>query len=437
MFRVLKAIIRLFLFPIIMVWSASELLFMRSRKIADGGQIYIGSKVVEYSLLAHELKVAKSRVSSVLNNSEVTYVFICHEMAGRELVVDGTNIYLVGTRVLGRRLLKFYSYSGSFTSKLFQAPLLGMYLLKIINRGYENHALFCRSEFAGLGLRLAGLFRPKLLQYYYGIDSGIWWYFHRNDSIGLFKKYLGFLRVLLIDGIVARNCSNVFSMPGQLDYHLMLGIEKSRIRFVRLASAHDIKVVSKRVTRSVLESEPYFLWVGRFIPSRYLDDTLHAFAIYRARGGQSRLKVAGDGSSVEEKRLRILVKELSITDSVDFEGMLNFGELEPLYQNAIGLLNLFSGASLIEAAQFELPVIVYANELQQDLVIDGFSGLQADFGDFQTIAEWMMQLERDVEFSSFLGGNLKDILGTRKSDVLPRALQEYSRKPSALDESLN
>lgn len=104
-----------------------------------------------------------------------------------------------------------------------------------------------------------------------------------------------------------------------------------------------------------------------------------------------------NGSYVEQLRSR--AKTLGITDQVRFAGRVPHEELVKYYQNADLLVNpSFSesfGMTLVEAMASELPVIGSRVGGMREIVDEGRTGLLAEAGDVNGLAEAMVSLLKD------------------------------------------
>ena len=120
--------------------------------------------------------------------------------------------------------------------------------------------------------------------------------------------------------------------------------------------------------------------------------------------------IVGDGNSREN--LENLATELGIRDSVDFVGRKSGDELVAyfkacdVYVHTPKVLDLkFEGFGIVylEASACERPIVATDAGGIRDAVIDGETGLIADDGDVQGIADRVMQLLEDPALASKMG----------------------------------
>jgi colanic acid/amylovoran biosynthesis glycosyltransferase len=141
----------------------------------------------------------------------------------------------------------------------------------------------------------------------------------------------------------------------------------------------------------------------RLIEKKGLDDTLQAFAAFRALHPRARLTIAGEGPllpSLEELR-----EKLGLKDSVQFAGFLNGADLCSLYhsahvflhpsrmtgdQNQEGIPN-----SMLEAMATGLPVAATLHGGIPEAVRDGISGFLTAERDREALFESLKKLTQD------------------------------------------
>ncbi len=119
--------------------------------------------------------------------------------------------------------------------------------------------------------------------------------------------------------------------------------------------------------------------VGRLTTSKRVDVLIRAFTKARYVLPELRLEVIGEGP--EEPRLRALVAELGVSDSVTFRGRISDEELVEAYRRARLVVSASIsegwGMSLTEAAACGTPAVATDIAGHRDAVQDGRSGLLA------------------------------------------------------------
>lgn len=105
---------------------------------------------------------------------------------------------------------------------------------------------------------------------------------------------------------------------------------------------------------------PYFLCVGSIEPRKNLVTVLHAFARYRAAGGEARLVAVGPGGW-RNKDFYDLLDALKLRDHIHFTGYVPEDQMPSLYAHALALLYPSSyegfGLPIVEAMAAGCPVV--------------------------------------------------------------------------------
>jgi len=115
----------------------------------------------------------------------------------------------------------------------------------------------------------------------------------------------------------------------------------------------DIRSIARQVRREQLT----LLWAGRIEPQKGLSIAVHALAA--CKNPRIRLLVAGIGT--EQRRMKGLVRELGVTDQVEFLGRVAHERIKLLFQNSdafvfTSLRDSF-GSVVLEALAHGLPVV--------------------------------------------------------------------------------
>jgi glycosyltransferase involved in cell wall biosynthesis len=126
-------------------------------------------------------------------------------------------------------------------------------------------------------------------------------------------------------------------------------------------------------------TEPNFLYVGRLAPSKRIDHTIRALAMFRQSTGAGTLCLVGSGSDKYLHSLIRLADQLGIADSVLFRGRVPSSEKYRLMAGAHSLLmtSVREGWGLVvsEANACGTPAIVYDVPGLRDSVRDESTGL--------------------------------------------------------------
>lgn len=118
-----------------------------------------------------------------------------------------------------------------------------------------------------------------------------------------------------------------------------------------------------------------FLHVGRFSNQKNHDCLIRSFSNLIKDCPNCRLNLIGIGEN--EKKIKVLVKELGLTDNVCFLGLQENVNKFMVESDAFILTSFYEGVpiSLIEAMGSGLPCIVTRVGGMQEMIIDGSSGL--------------------------------------------------------------
>src|SRR5690554_1965109 len=128
--------------------------------------------------------------------------------------------------------------------------------------------------------------------------------------------------------------------------------------------------------------------IGRLVALKRLDQALMAFRPVVARNPRARLLIFGEGP--DEQRLRSLVAELGIRDSVEFRGHQADAADQLNEAAALVLTSTYEGQPLVilEALARGCPVVSYdINFGPSDMVIDGVNGMLVPDGDVEAMTD--------------------------------------------------
>lgn len=150
-------------------------------------------------------------------------------------------------------------------------------------------------------------------------------------------------------------------------------------------------------------SQPYLLYVGGLDPNKNLVNLIEGFAIYRKKGGKSRLVIAGQ-STFYRTVLERLVTQIGIQEDCSFLGFVPDAALPVLYRSAQSVLMpsplegfglpaleaMACGTSVIAANAGALPEVV------------GDAALLVDHDSASAFSDAMMMLQEDQELRTRL-----------------------------------
>lgn len=176
---------------------------------------------------------------------------------------------------------------------------------------------------------------------------------------------------------------------------------------------HDIAVIPNGVDTQQLRpgeaghrfGTPTLLYLGRLKRYKRVDLPIRAVAALRRSGAQVKLVVAGTGD--DERRLRQLVDELDIADSVEFRGYVTEEEKLELFRRAwVHVLTSPKegwGITNLEAAACGTPTIASDSPGLRDSVVHGETGFLVPHGDVAALTERLRQVLGDDGLRAALG----------------------------------
>jgi glycosyltransferase involved in cell wall biosynthesis len=133
----------------------------------------------------------------------------------------------------------------------------------------------------------------------------------------------------------------------------------------------------------------YILSAGRFAAHKRLDKTFQALA---ALGRDDvKLRLVGEGDSVEEQEVDGLIRELGLQDRVERLGKVPYNELIRLMQSSHVLLSTSEeegfGVVFVEAMATGLPIVAMRLGAIPEVVPDQKAGFLVESGDIPQIVE--------------------------------------------------
>jgi glycosyltransferase involved in cell wall biosynthesis len=166
-------------------------------------------------------------------------------------------------------------------------------------------------------------------------------------------------------------------------------------------------------------------WLGRMTEIKRADDLIRAFASVRRRGLQADLLLVGDGPL--RRALTDLAAELGVLEHCHFTGYRSdVGEIYAAV-DAFSLTSANEGtpATIIEAQAAGLPVVATNVGGVADVVRDGESGILAEAGDVEAVADGLARLAEDAGLRRQLGEFGRTFVMGRYS--VPRLVDDVDR----------
>jgi glycosyltransferase involved in cell wall biosynthesis len=200
------------------------------------------------------------------------------------------------------------------------------------------------------------------------------------------------------------------------EFHIRAGLPADKIVTIHYGLDESPSAPSEvtPVEVGIAEDAPLVLAIGRLIEQKDHATLLRAFARVHEQRPAARLAILGWGPL--EGATRALAARLGLADTV-----LVAGRVEP--RDWLTRADVFAhtsrwegfGIALLEAMLSGLPVVATRVSAIPEIVVDGETGLLAEPGDDQRLAEALLELLQDTERREALGS------AGRK-----RALEEFS-----------
>jgi colanic acid/amylovoran biosynthesis glycosyltransferase len=156
---------------------------------------------------------------------------------------------------------------------------------------------------------------------------------------------------------------------------------------------------------------PIFITVGRFTAKKAPQLTIKAFLKVLDKIPNAQMIMIGDGELWEESKQ--LVNELNISDKIDFQGKKSPEQIaEQLREARIFVQHsriAENGDSegtpntILEASATGLPIVSTRHAGIKDAVVHGETGFLVEEGDWETMADYMIQLAQDPALCGKMG----------------------------------
>ena len=231
----------------------------------------------------------------------------------------------------------------------------------------------------------------------------IYVHFHGFDATEykILEKYkIGYEKMfMLADGIIVVSTD----MKKQL---MSLGAKEEKIFLNPYGVDTSIFYNSKSVKK-----EQIFVAVGRFTAKKAPLNTINAFSIVLQKVKNAKLIMIGDGELFENAIQ--LVSQLGIQSNVEFLGKKSpfeiaeiLKESQVFVQHSICATNGDSEGtpnSILEASSSGLPIVSTMHAGIKDAVIHGETGFLVEEGDWEKMAEYMIELAQNPELAAQMG----------------------------------
>ncbi len=159
------------------------------------------------------------------------------------------------------------------------------------------------------------------------------------------------------------------------------------------------------------KKSPTFISVGRFTAKKAPLFTIKAFEKVLKSEPEAKLIMIGEGELWDDAKR--LVEELKLSKSIEFKGKKTPTEIAEYLREARVFiqhsLRAESGDSegtpntVLEASATGLPIVSTRHAGIKDAVIHGKTGFLVDEGDWETMADYMIQLAQDPQLAGKMG----------------------------------
>ena len=177
----------------------------------------------------------------------------------------------------------------------------------------------------------------------------------------------------------------------------------------------DVRIVRDAINCKPLDSipekekNPTLIFVGRLKNSKRVHHIIKAFSLVKKQKTNARLWIVGDGDRDYKQKLRKLVKENKLEDSVTFFGFVDERKKYELMKraHAIVLTSVREGWGIIviEANAMGTPAIAYDVHGLRDSVKHGYNGLLVKDGDVEALVNAIINLLEDDKLRDELSRN--------------------------------
>lgn len=286
-------------------------------------------------------------------------------------------------------------YEGVTVHRLPFRPPLGFFVnhfrLRKILAAFKPDLLHTHSASGyGLTARLAG-FRPDLLSVW---GSDVFTFPHQSP---------------IHNRIVTKNLAHAFQLASTSE--VMKRRAEELVKPRRPIRVTPFGVDTTRFSPGAAQIEPGVPTIGvvKFLDPNYgIDTSVRAFRLIRSSfHGAVRLVIAGAGPY--EKRLRLLIEELGLSEDVTLLGQVPHAQIPSLLRSFDVFLNLSKhesfGVAVLEASACGIPVVATNVGGLPEVVVPGETGFLVPTDDPQAAADAVLRIINDPALKKRLGEN--------------------------------
>jgi len=220
-----------------------------------------------------------------------------------------------------------------------------------------------------------------------------------RERVGALGTILGYLMMIFEDKI----CPRIYRPVIKITFSYPTYYEMKELGFGNnIVVLHEgINLRKYRPDLNNKFKEPTFIYVGRLVKYKGVQDLLRAFKIVVKKYPKARLYIVGRGPFMSA--LKKLADELSITDNVIFTGFISEEEKIKLLQRAHVLVmpSWQEGwaTPVIEANACGTPAIASDAKGVKETISEGVNGLIFRCRDYKELAEKMMKIDELIKLS--------------------------------------
>ncbi len=207
-----------------------------------------------------------------------------------------------------------------------------------------------------------------------------------------------------VQKIVAKNAEFIIT-PSKYIKRLVQGwgVEKNKIKVVYNAIEQEKLIIPKKEAKQKIGiSGKIILSVGRLVPNKGFDSLIEIMSDILKQSPDLKLVIIGEGP--ELKNLQSLISNFQLEDKVKLIGKVKHSDM-PLYYRAADIFVLNTAQeglshTLLEAMQYELPIVTTKVGGNPEIVEDGVNGFLTDYNDKEALKKSILKLIKDKKLQN-------------------------------------